>query len=76
MKWKFETFTGDGAIYCICPKCNFYNGVTKGFPGGTIDFQYNYCPMCGEFLYDNSDEIEVIWNERSILDFWNEEEKK
>jgi excinuclease UvrABC ATPase subunit len=70
-KWIFEKFKGDGAIYGICPKCNFRKSM------GGLDFktneyeiknQYHYCPMCGEYLYDGSDELNVKWNERDITD--------
>lgn len=65
MTWTFEQFKDDGAIYAFCPKCNFCYSTTKGFPGGTIDFLYNYCPMCGEHLENYGEDCEVIWNERN-----------
>ena len=37
-----------------------------------ITYQYNYCPMCGEYLYDENAEngIEITWNERDIVELY------
>ena len=67
MKWHFEKFIGDGAIYAICPKCGFYHNASVYHNGQfIIAKQYNYCPMCGEYLYVASNNIGVVWNERDI----------
>ena len=73
MKWIFEKFKGDIAIYASCPKCNFthspsiFNAETMK---SKIVHQYKYCPMCGEYLYDDEDYINVTWNERDISEFY------
>ena len=76
MTWKFEKFKGDGAVYAFCPKCNFYHNPSH-FNSETmsveIAFQYKYCPMCGEYLYDKSDNFKVVWGERYIMDLYKDE---
>ena len=77
MVWKYEKFKGDGAIYAFCPKCGFHHNpsrMTKNEIFETeINYQYNYCPMCGEYLFDDNDNVEVIWNERDIAELYEEE---
>ena len=68
MIWKYEKFIGDMALYELCPKCGFYHRCGE-FNGKTgeweINYNYIYCPMCGEYLYDyDATEVEVIYNER------------
>lgn len=70
MTWVHEKFYGDAAIYAFCPNCNFHH-----MAGSTLEIekgigQYNYCPMCGEHLYDDNGETEVIWNKRNIEELW------
>lgn len=77
MQWIFEKFKGNMAIYSICPKCGFmHNSSTLNHKTmeSSISNQYKYCPMCGEYLYDERADIEVIWNERSIIDLMEEME--
>lgn len=73
MMWIFEKFRGDGAIYAICPKCGFHyaSGSTLEMDAGLR--QYRYCPMCGEFLLNPSEEIEVTWNERDMMVLYDSE---
>lgn len=69
MVWKFEKFKGDMTIYAQCPRCNFrYGASTFNYKTmeTTITKEYNYCPMCGEYLCDDSESVNVIWNERDI----------
>lgn len=66
LKWKYEKFKGDLAIYAFCPVCNYsHNPSRYEWSTGNTIIQNTmlFCPMCGEFLYDES-EIETIWNER------------
>lgn len=75
MIWKYEKFKGDGAIYTFCPKCNFhYSHKGLNFKTGTVDitYQYNYCPICGEYLHDDNFEngVDVVWNERDIMELY------
>ncbi|WP_268876712.1 hypothetical protein [Konateibacter massiliensis] len=39
-----------------------------------ITFQYNYCPMCGEYLHDKETEtdVDVTWDEREIAVLYEE----
>lgn len=72
MVWQYEKFKGDGAIYAFCPKCGFRHNPSVWDPttmSSDIGYQYNYCPMCGEHLYDDEAEtngVEIIWNERDV----------
>lgn len=72
MVWKFEKFKGSMSIYSLCPKCGFCHDVSKLNPETMeieIKYQYNYCPMCGVYLYDdraNTGGVDVTWNERHI----------
>ena len=76
MKWIFEKFYGDGAIYTICPNCGFYHCVSEFKDRETFeivintDYIYKFCPMCGKKDTTNydGDNIDVIWNKRSIFD--------
>lgn len=73
MKWIFEKFKGDMAIYAQCPKCNFKHNASifdHTEMRSSITRQYKYCPMCGEYLYDDREEINVIWNERDIVELY------
>lgn len=72
MTWIFEKFQGDIAIYAFCPKCNFHHTCNTK-PGLEIIDQYRYCPMCGEYLYNESSEIDVIWNQKHITDLYEME---
>lgn len=82
MVWEYEKFIGNMAIYALCPKCGYYHNpssLSRDKDGGWIQeilYQYNYCPMCGEYLYDEDGEengFEVTWNERNFYDFLSEE---
>lgn len=72
MVWTYEKFKDDGAIYAFCPKCNFRHNPSRfnaKIGQSSIMYQYNYCPICGEYLYDDNvkeNGFEVIWNERYI----------
>ena len=73
MKWKYEKLKGDMAVYAFCPSCNFsYNPSAYDPESGetTIQNTYTFCPLCGEFLYDENTEVNVVWNERSISDYY------
>lgn len=76
MKWHFEKFKGDMSVYAFCPKCGFsHNPSTLNRDmTTTITKQYRYCPMCGEYLYVEGEEIDVIWNQRHILELYKEKE--
>ncbi len=77
MVWKYEKFKGNGAIYAFCPKCNFHHNPSN-LDCKTmiveITFQYNYCPMCGEYLHDKETEtdVDVTWDEREIAVLYEE----
>ena len=74
--WKFERFKGDGAIYGICPNCNFYHNVSTLDENLVphITNQFLFCPACGDYLYDpNPETSPIIKYERNILDLYNEE---
>ncbi len=77
MVWKYEKFRGDAAIYAFCPKCKFHHNPSKlttdedGRLTTKIQYQYNYCPICGEFLHDDKEDVDVIWNERDIEELYN-----
>ena len=32
--------------------------------------QYKYCPMCGEYLYNGNENVDVVWNERDISELY------
>ena len=70
--WIYEKFKGDAAIFAFCPECNFRHCPSKidiGEQGELlhrITYQFNYCPMCGEYLFDDTESFDVIWNERYI----------
>lgn len=75
MVWKYEKFKGDGAIYVFCPKCGFHHShKCRNWETGTVDinYQYNYCPMCGEYLCDDNfkNDVEIVWNERDISELY------
>lgn len=78
MVWKYEKFKGDVAIYAFCPKCNFRHIPSKlefETMKAYIAYQYNYCPVCGEYLYDEKAEtngFEIIWNERDIIELYQD----
>lgn len=79
MTWTYEKFRGDAAIYAFCPKCGFHHNPSRmemedGKFTTNILYQYNYCPICGEYLYDKNavdDGFEVTWDERDILELYN-----
>lgn len=77
MVWKYEKFYGDAAIYAFCPKCNFHHNPSRletdadGKLTSEIQYQYNYCPICGEYLYDDKAVADVVWNERDIEELYN-----
>lgn len=79
MVWKYEKFRGDGAVYAFCPKCNFHHNPSKYFPeerDTRVIYQYNYCPICGEYLYDADVETngyKTIWEVRDIAELHKEE---
>lgn len=76
MTWKYEKFRGDAAIYAFCPECGFYHNPSQlvqnenGKWTTEVQYQYNFCPMCGEYLYSSENDIDVIWNERSIEELY------
>jgi hypothetical protein len=73
MVWKYEKFKGDGAIYAFCPKCGFYHNPSRlntETMQCEIIYQYNLCPMCGTYLFDENPEAEVIWDERDIVELY------
>lgn len=74
MSWKFEKFKGDMAIYAICPYCDFSHNV-RSFnldQGIKVTNQYNFCPICGHYLYVKDDYIDVIWEQRTISESYKE----
>ena len=77
MVWEYEKFKGDMAIYAFCPKCNFHHCPSElvkdedGKLTTDIKYQYNYCPICGEYLYDDKEIVDVVWNERDIEELYN-----
>lgn len=80
MKWAFEKFYGDAAVYAICPKCGFMHNVSL-FKTGSMEIEvdtdriYNFCPMCGEEdETEYGDNVDVIWNERDWKDLYSEGE--
>lgn len=72
MVWKYEKFKHDSAIYAFCPECGFYHCPSKlnvKTMKVEVQYQYNYCPMCGTYLYNDKAEAEginVTWDERDI----------
>ena len=78
MVWKYEKFKGDLAIYAFCPKCGFYHSPSrtdyKNLKSSiAYQYQYHYCPVCGEYLYDDNlrkDGAEVVWDERDVTELW------
>lgn len=72
MIWQYEKFRGDMAIYAICPVCGFTHCPSRlncETMLSEIIYQYNYCPICGEYLFDASDDdFEITWNERDVLE--------
>ena len=79
MVWEYEKFRGDAAIYAFCPKCRFHHCPSRwNYDTWQSDlvYQYNYCPICGEYLYNENfkNGVEVIWNERNIEELYNMEE--
>ena len=71
--WKYEKFKGDSAIYAFCPKCNFHYNPSRwnNKTGIELAFQYKYCPNCGEYLFDDSENVNVIWNDRDIKELYD-----
>jgi hypothetical protein len=71
MKWHFEKFKGDMAIYAICPKCGFYynSSTLQRDMTTTITNVYNFCPICGEQLSIKEEDVDVTWNQRDIADW-------
>lgn len=72
LTWKYEKFIGNMAIYTLCPKCDFIycsgRAPLHKYEKPKITNLYKYCPFCGEYLYDDTEEVEVTWNEREFLD--------
>lgn len=77
MKWIFEKFKGDMAVYTICPKCGFHHSPSRTDANIeiTITNQYKYCPMCGEYLHTGGEGVDVIWNQRHISKLFEEKNK-
>jgi len=77
MVWEYEKFRGDAAIYAFCPKCKFYHNPSRMDMGENgkwtteIKYQYNYCPICGEYLYNDNKNVDVTWNERDIEELYS-----
>lgn len=70
MEWKYEKFKDNEAIYQVCPKCEFVNMVGSAINfDGFVSTGYNYCPMCGEYLHTEKEEIDIVWNERNLHSF-------
>lgn len=63
----------------LCPKCGFYHNPSrflsndKGLYEVQVTYQYNYCPMCGEYLYDDIEHATCVWNERDMEELYSEE---
>ena len=82
VKWTFEKFYGDAAIYAICTKCGFMHNVSHFKTGSTeieidTDRIYNFCPTCGEEDETEYDDIiDVIWNERAVNVLYGEDNGK
>ena len=53
------------AIYAICPTCNFHY-CCGDFIKKQITNLYTYCPMCGEYLYENNSEANVVYNQNEL----------
>ena len=70
MTWKYEKFKGDMAIYAIYPICKFHYCAGDTF-NSQINKQYTYCPMCGEYLYENAEKVNVIYNENELDALYN-----
>lgn len=48
--------------------------VMYGIQISEIQCQYNYCHICGEYLYDRNavdDGFEATWDKRGILELYN-----
>ena len=76
MQWIYEKFKGNMAIYAFCPVCRYSTDQSKfDHHSGNyiITNPFTFCPMCGEFLYDAGDECNVIWNERDIVEYFEDE---
>jgi rubredoxin len=75
MKWKFEKFKDNLAIYCICPNCNFIHNTSHVRNDLSVEIvnQYHYCPMCGENLFTPEEDIDVVWNQRTLSDLLSKE---
>lgn len=76
MKWKYERFIHDASIYAFCPKCGFMYNPSEYDPKTMkteLIMQYKYCPMCGKYLYDDSEEVDVTWKERDISEVYEPE---
>lgn len=79
MVWKYEKFNGDLAIYAFCPKCGFHHNPSRRDSEtmeASIVYQYHYCPVCGEYLYDDNlkkDGVPVTWDERDVTELWEME---
>jgi hypothetical protein len=77
MVWEYEKFRGDDAIYAFCPKCKFHHNPSKMVTGEDgrltteIQYQYNYCPICGEYLYNDIGTVDVTWDERNIEELYD-----
>jgi cellobiose-specific phosphotransferase system component IIB len=70
-KWKFEKFKDNAGIYLICPECRFIHNVSRTdqeVKDIQIINQYHYCPMCGEYRYEDG-KISVEWNNRTMEEF-------
>lgn len=55
MTWRYIKYSRDVAIYACCPNCGFKHNPSlySWATGKTIVIkQFNYCPMCGEYLKD------------------------
>lgn len=61
-KWTVIKFYGDGAIYSCCENCEFIHPCYKIedylMTTYDLDNEYNYCPICGEYMhkYNNQEE--------------------
>ena len=78
MKWHFEKFKGNMAVFAICPNCRFYKNISYMTANAEVRIDpsniYHYCPNCGEKNESdyNSENIDVVWNRRNFEELCGE----